>query len=216
MPIQMPMSTGGPVQAVKPLPGGINDAPIAYTGTSATSSAGVAATGTITFADNPTATDTITINGTSFEFVASGAIGNQINIAGSLVLTLDNMVTVLDGSTVAGVSLATYTEDGATILTITYDTLSRAGNTFTLAASSDTPSGATLTGGINTGAAGEALYIMATTLCHVRFDGQAATVNDAPLPANTPMVFSVNVGDRVSVIQNASGGNLYVHDVEKL
>ena len=212
----MPLSTGGPVQAVKPLPSGINGAPIAYTGTSATSTAGVAATGTITFADNPTATDTITVNGTSFEFVASGATGNEINIAGTLPLTLDNMLTVLNGSTVAGVALATYTEDGIDELTITYDTLSTAGNLFTLAASSDTPSAATLAGGLNTGAASEALYLMSTTLCHVRFDGQAATVNDAPLPANTPMVFSVSVGDRVSVIQNASGGNLYAHDVEAL
>jgi len=216
MPIQMPLSTGGPVQAIKPLPGGIDDVPLAYTGTSATSSAGVAATGIITFADNPTAADTITINGTSFEFVASGAVGNEINIAGSLILTLDNMVTVLEGSTLPNIALATYTENGASVLTVTYDTLSRAGNAFTIAASSDTPSGATLTGGINTGAASEALYLMATTFCHVRFDGQPATVNDAPLPALTPMVFSVNVGDRVSVIQNSSAGNLYIHDVETL
>ena len=216
MPIKMPLSTGGPVQAVKPLPNGIDGVPLAITATSNTSTAGVAATGTITFANNPTAADTITINGTSFEFVAAGATGNQINIAGSLILTLDNMVTVLEGSTIFGMALATYTEDGASILTVTYDTLSTAGNAFTLAASSDTVSAATLTGGLNTGAAGEALYLMGTVLMHVRFDGQTATVNDPPLPANTPMVFSVKVGDRVSAIRNSVDGSLYIHDVETL
>ena len=66
------------------------------------------------------------------------------------------------------------------------------------------------------GAASQALYVMSTVLCHIRFDGVAATVNDAPLPANTPMVFSVNTGDRVSVIRNSVDGSLYVHDVEAL
>ena len=68
------------------------------------------------------------------------------------------------------------------------------------------------------GAADTALYIMADIPCHIRFDGAAATVNDAPLPANVPMVFSCNKGDQVSVIQatGQTGGLLYVHDVETL
>lgn len=111
-------------------------------------SGGVKATGTITFADNPTAGDTITINGVSFEFVASGATGNEIDISGvNLAGTLDNMIAVLNASVVAAVALATYTEDGATVLTITYDAYGTAGNAFTLAASADTVSAATLTGG---------------------------------------------------------------------
>jgi hypothetical protein len=108
---------------------------------------GVYATGEIVFANDPTAADTITINGTSFEFVASGATGNEINIAGTLPGTLDNMLTILNGSEVVGVAEATYTEDGVDTLTITHNSYDVDGNTFTLAASSDTPSGALLTGG---------------------------------------------------------------------
>lgn len=215
MAIRMPPSMGGPVQAVKPLPGGINGAPVAITVASATTN-GAQAAGTITFADNPTATDTITINGTSFEFVASGASGNEINIAGSLPLTLDNMISVLNGSAVAEVALATYTEDGIDELTITYDVIGVDGNLFTLAASADTPSGATLTGGGSGTASGEALYIVANVNCHVRFDGLDATANDALLPAYMPMVFAVNVGDNVSVIRETGDGLLWVHDVELL
>lgn len=108
---------------------------------------GTVATGTIVFADNPTADDTITINGVVFTFVASGATGNEINIDISLALTLDNVVTVLEGSVDPAVALATYTENGVDTLTITYDSYGVVGNSFTLAASADTPSGATLTGG---------------------------------------------------------------------
>ncbi len=65
-------------------------------------------------------------------------------------------------------------------------------------------------------AAGTALYIIANVNCHVRFDGSAATTNEPILPAYTPMVFSVNVGDKVSVIRETGDGLLYVHDVEEL
>lgn len=105
------------------------------------------ATGSITFSSNPSASDTITINGIVFTFVAAGATGNQINIAASLDLTLDNMISVLNISVEANVALATYTEDGEAVLTITYDTSEEAGNTFTLAASVATISATTLRGG---------------------------------------------------------------------
>lgn len=215
MPIKMPLSTGGPVQAVKPLPGGIDGTPVTVANTSSTTT-GVQATGTITFADNPTADDTITINGVAFTFVAAGATGNQINIAGTLPLTLDNVIAILNGSAEADVALATYTEDGVNELTITYDAFSIAGNDFTLAASADTVSGATLTGGRNSGASGEALYVIANVNCHVRFDGEDATASDALLPAYVPMVFAVNVGDKLSVIRETGDGLLWVHDVELL
>jgi len=118
---------------------------------------GVYATGTITFADNPTAADTITIDGVYIEFTAAasdattaGTVGDPllVNIKGSLPLTLDEILVVCNSGTVpAAMQLATYTEDGATILTITHDSYSVDGNAFALAASSDTPSGALLTGG---------------------------------------------------------------------
>ena len=108
------------------------------------------AVGTITFADNPTPADTITINGVVFTFVASGATGNEINIGATLPDTLDNIIAALNGSVDPLVSVATYTENGVDILTITYDIPGAIGETFTLAASADTVSGPTLDGAITT------------------------------------------------------------------
>lgn len=106
----------------------------------------VAATGSILFANNPTAGDTITLNGVAWTFVASGATGNQTNIQGSLASTLATLVTNLNASGNASIDDATYSEDDTSLI-ITHDTAGSAGNAYTLAASSDTPSGATLTGG---------------------------------------------------------------------
>lgn len=105
----------------------------------------------ITFAANPSAGQTITINGTAFTFVAAGATGNQINIAATLILTLANMTTVLNASVVAGVTLATYSDDGATKLLIKYDDGGSEGNAFTLSASNATVSSANLIGGLDYG-----------------------------------------------------------------
>jgi hypothetical protein len=119
--------------------------------------AAVAATGTITFANNPSNGDTITINGAVYTFVdpAAPTTDYEIDIKASLALTLDEIIAVLNASTgsVTGlatdgrVSTATYTEDGVDELTITFDSIGTSGNSFSLAASADTPSGALLTGG---------------------------------------------------------------------
>jgi hypothetical protein len=109
-----------------------------------------AATGSIVFAGQPTAGDTITINGTVFTARASGATGNEFNIGGSLSLTLDAIVTVLNASAVAGVALATYAKIGSNdTLGVTYDVVGEAGNAFTLAENSSNASvsAATLAGG---------------------------------------------------------------------
>lgn len=106
------------------------------------------ATGKITFANNPTANDTVTFNGVEITFVASGATGNQVNIGGDLDTTLDSLASFLNTSTDALLTVATYTKTGSNDeMTVTYDTYVTEGNEYTLAASSDTPSGATLTGG---------------------------------------------------------------------
>jgi hypothetical protein len=110
-----------------------------------------AATGTITFSAQPAVDSTITINGTAFTFKASGASGNQINIAGNTNATVAAIVTALNGSAVSGVAEATYSSS-TNVLTITDDTAGIGGNAFTLAASAGsngTVSGATLSGGTN-------------------------------------------------------------------
>lgn len=116
---------------------------------------GVKAAGAIVFSDQPAVDSTITINGTAFTFKANGAVGNQINISAvNLEGTIDNIVTALNASVVAGVASATYSKTNATTLGISFDAYDADGNLFTLAAvagSNGTVSGATLTGGQDMG-----------------------------------------------------------------
>jgi hypothetical protein len=117
-----------------------------------TTTAGIAATGTIAFSAQPITASTIGVGGTAFTF------GTDIVIGSTLKDTLTNAVMALNASTAAAVAVATYglNTKGDTI-EIVYDTVGTAGNSFALAASTDpasnaTVSGATLTGGAATGA----------------------------------------------------------------
>lgn len=112
-------------------------------GATLVSSGGVAATGSITFAGNPSAGDTVTLNGTVVTFDTDVAIGVDV------VETLSNLETYLNGSADASLSVATYASDGVDALDITYDEVGVAGNDYTLAASVATVSGATLSGGVD-------------------------------------------------------------------
>ncbi len=118
---------------------------------------GIAASGTLTFSLNPTATQTIVLNGVTWTFVASGATGNQTNIQGTLALTLTQLASDLNASATTGIVVASYTVS-ATVLTVTYENASSAGDAYTLSGgtSGATPSGATLSGAYQglTGGAG--------------------------------------------------------------
>jgi hypothetical protein len=114
----------------------------------------LAATGVLTFSAQPIVNSTITLNGTVFTFVASGAVGNQSNIGANLAATLTALAVVLNANATVGLTFASYVA-AATTLTITRGTLGHIGNAFTLAtsvspASNATVSAATLTGGANT------------------------------------------------------------------
>lgn len=113
----------------------------------------VPATGTITFSANPAADDTVTVNGTTFTAKASGATGNQFNIGADVTATALALKNVLNASVVSGVALATYTS-ALGVVTVTYDTVGTAGNSFTLTkvGTNIAVSGATLAGGSSTGA----------------------------------------------------------------
>ena len=63
----------------------------------------------LTFTANPVDTSSITVGGTTFEFVASGATGTQVNIAGTLSLTLDALKTVVDANLPASLYSTTKT-----------------------------------------------------------------------------------------------------------
>jgi len=125
---------------------------IAATGTitfSGLPTAAIRATGTITLTGLPVANETVTVNGTVVTWKASGATGNQVNIAGSAALTATALYTFLSGSADANISACTYSDSGAGVITVTAKVWGTAGNSITLSETSTnlTVSGANLTGG---------------------------------------------------------------------
>jgi hypothetical protein len=100
---------------------------------------------------NPTAGDTITLNGVVWTFVTGTATGNQTSIQAALSATLSLLVSQLSASTNPALDVANYSADSSGDLIITYKTSGTAGNAYTLAASAATPTGATLTGGASSG-----------------------------------------------------------------
>jgi hypothetical protein len=118
-------------------------------GVTGTISEGVAATGNITFTVNPTASDTITLNGVTWTFVSSPASDSTV-IQGTLAETLTQLVSDLTGSGNATITAAVYSAT-ATVLNVTYGMGGTGGNSFTIAASAATPSGTNLTGGTASG-----------------------------------------------------------------
>jgi hypothetical protein len=108
----------------------------------------VAATGSIAFTANPALGDTITLGGTIWTFVSGTASGNETEIQGTLIQTLDALVDDLNSSADAEIAKCTYARPtGTETLTVTFDTLGPTGNNFTLATSAATVSAANLTGG---------------------------------------------------------------------
>lgn len=125
---------------------------IAITGTGAGSSA----LGTVTATANPSNADTLTIAGTSIEFVTGSPTGNQVKIAATTSLTMQALFTFLEASSDANLITCTYAINiGTTIaLAVVAASIGTAGNAITLAKSSTalTLSGATLSGGVNASA----------------------------------------------------------------
>ena len=105
------------------------------------------AVGSAVFSTFPTASDTLTIDGTAITFVASGATGNQVNI-GTLAATLASLLTLLNASVDANLVKMTYAVVGSTLYCVSKLT-GTTGNAYTLAKSSTaiTLSGSTLAGG---------------------------------------------------------------------
>jgi len=100
-----------------------------------------AADGTIVFNSNPLDGDTITLMGTVFTFKDSNGIltSEQILIGGAIEDTVDNLVTELNGhldlnGIVDGkIGLCTYVKTETNTLTITFDTIGKFGESFTIA-----------------------------------------------------------------------------------
>lgn len=94
----------------------------------------VKASGTVTLASH-VATNTVTINGTVFTCVASGATGNQYNVGGSDTLTAAALASAINASTdMAGV--VTASAAGA-VVTVSAARPGKLGNAVTLAISTN-------------------------------------------------------------------------------
>jgi hypothetical protein len=125
------------------------------------------ATGSITLTSNPSASDTVTINGVVITFVASGATGAQVNIGTAAADTATNLAALINGvpdsvdpdtsmpvygtEPLAGVGV-TAQIDGSNAAELDLASIApgTAGNAITLATSDAgkiTVSGATLSGG---------------------------------------------------------------------
>lgn len=106
------------------------------------------ASGTATFSTNPTASDTLTLNGTAITFVASGAVAPQVNIGTTLAITLANLLAMCAASADAQLVKFFYNVTGS-VFNIAAAAGGTGGNALTLAKSSTaiTLSAATLAGG---------------------------------------------------------------------
>ena len=114
------------------------------------------ASGSVEFGStNPSNGDTITLNGVTWTFVTTLTSSNQTQIGGSLAATLASLAAGLSSVSNVSLNVASYAVDstGENLL-ISYNTAGPAGNSYTLAASRATVSGATLTGGSGSGSAG--------------------------------------------------------------
>lgn len=119
---------------------------------SATTGAGVKATGFIQLTGQPSDGDTVTVNGIVITFKTAVVGANQVLIGASAAQTLVNLHTFLANSTNANLLLMTYTFDlVSNKVNITAVSVGTAGNTLTLVKSGAniTLSAATLLGGLN-------------------------------------------------------------------
>ncbi|UBM12758.1 hypothetical protein [Cupriavidus metallidurans] len=109
---------------------------------------GIKASGTVTFATNPTADKTIIINGKVMTFKAAPAADGEVKLGADVGATTANLAAALNASSNTAVAQATYSA-AAGVLTVTSTDYGVSGNAFTLAVgtSGATVSGATLTGG---------------------------------------------------------------------
>lgn len=111
--------------------------------------------GSFTFAGQPSPADTISINGTTVTFVASGATGNQVNIGTDLAATLAATQAFLNASADTNLDDLTYSVVGSVLYAVAKAS-GAGGNAITIAKSGTniTVSGATLTGGSGTDVSG--------------------------------------------------------------
>lgn len=117
----------------------------------------VAATGTVTFTENPADGDTLKIGSTTYTFKTSPAAANNVAIKGTVDETAQNLADVINGDSgeaCAGTtspSLDVSAEVETGVMTLTARTAGTAGNSLALGQTGDfaNVSDATLSGGVN-------------------------------------------------------------------
>lgn len=128
--------------------------------------------GNITFASQPAPGDTITINGVTWTFVASGATGNQTNIGSDLDATITQLAADLNASANTSLTPADYSVSISTNLGIDHPGGQLLFTTNPLDGDTVTINGVTWTF-VNSGATGNETNIgvdLATTLAHLVAD----------------------------------------------
>lgn len=109
--------------------------------------------GSISFSGQPSNNDTVTIKGTAITFVTGTPTSNQVQIGASLTATLNSLVSLINASDDANLSVVTAYLVGSIVYIVANDA-GTGGNAYTLAKSGTniTVSGATLSGGSGTDA----------------------------------------------------------------
>lgn len=117
----------------------------------------VAATGTVTFTENPADGDTLKIGSTTYTFKTSPEAANDVAIKATVYETAQNMADVINGNSgeayvgTTSPSLDVSAEVEAGVMTLTARTPGTGGNSLALVQTGDfaNVSGATLSGGVN-------------------------------------------------------------------
>jgi len=66
-------------------------------------------------------------------------------------------------------------------------------------------------------ATNEAFYIYSNTPIHINIgNNPTATLNDPPIPSNTPMVFAISQGMKIAVVKMAgfADGSCWIHNLK--
>lgn len=137
------------------------------------------ATGKFTFAGQPAANDTITLNGTVVTFVAGAPAALQVQIGGTIAATLVNLLTFLQASVDVQLVKFTYAVVGS-VLYATAAATGAGGNALTIAkaGANIAVSGATLAGGSTTDISTMLAGLSSSSGAYVA-DGIAAEAADA-------------------------------------
>lgn len=143
-----------------------------------TGHAATQATGTVTFDDNPTDGDTLTLNGVEFTFLDTAVDPEtDVEIGADAEETMANLLALLTASVDVLLTVATYAASGS-VLTITFTAAGTGGNAYTLATDGDdiSLSDETLTGGTAATAAGDTSTAYVSGIQKPTFCVGAATV----------------------------------------